>query len=347
MANPNTLQSRRWQGSDSFDLIQDYYEERGWTDGLPVVPATEELVRNMLGGYREDPSISLGEIQPQNARVSLEKVAINAVMAGCRPEYMPVLVAVLEAMCEPEFNYHGNQASTGSSAQLIVVNGPTAKELDINSGVNVFGPGARANSTIGRAVRLINMNVTGGTPGILDKSTLGQGGKYSMCIAENEEASPWETLHVQRGFDPDDNVVTVFAVFSPTQVSDGASNSPENLLDNFAYNMKDMRNGMGEFVVVLSPEHAEIFRNAEWSKRQAMEYLHEQASVSTEHLKRNGKMEGEVAPGDATDMHHIVGTPEGIVFLVAGGDAGGFSSLISRWGGGGGSSLSITKPIRV
>ena len=338
------LVSERVHVDDPGNVIEFYYE-KGWTDGLPVVPATEERVREFLSASRRSPSDVIGVVPTRGRVITAEKVAINAVMAGCRPEYMPVLVAVLEAMCEPEFNYHGSQASTGSSAQLIVVNGPIAKELDINSGVNVFGPGARPNSTIGRAVRLINMNVTGGTPGILDKSTLGQGGKYSMCIAENEEASPWETLHVQRGFAPDENVVTVFAVFSPTQVSDGASNSPENLLDNFAYNMKGLRNGMGEFVVVLSPEHARIFRNAEWSKRQAMEYLHEHAAVSEEELKRLGKLPVDTGPGDSANMRPIVKTADGIVFLVAGGEAGGFSSLISRWGGGT-SSRSISKAIK-
>ena len=325
--------------------VMEFYYEKGWTDGLPVVPATEERVLEFLAAADRAPSDVIGVVPTRGRVITAEKVAINAVMAGCKPEYMPVLVAVLEAMCEPDFNYHGSQASTGSSAQLIVVNGPIAKELDVNSGVNVFGPGFRANSTIGRAVRLINMNVTGGTPGILDKSTLGQGGKYSMCIAENEEASPWETLHVQRGFAPEDNAVSVFAVFSPTQISDGASGSPESLLDSFAFAMKGMRHGMGEFVIVLSPEHARIFRNAEWSKQQAMEYLHEHASVSAEDLKRNGRLPGGIEAGDAEEMHPIVTDADGIVFLVAGGEAGGFSSLISRWGGGT-SSRSITKVIK-
>jgi len=339
------LTSQRIDVAGLADAIEFYYE-KGWTDGLPVVPATEERVLEFLSHAGQAPSDVVGVVSTRGRVITAEKVAINAVMAGCRPEYMPVLVAVLEAMCEPEFNYHGSQVSTGSSAQLIVVSGPIAKELDINSGVNVFGPGCRANSTIGRAVRLINMNVTGGTPGILDKSTLGQGGKYSMCMAENEEASPWEPLHVQRGWSLNDNAVTVFAVFSPMQFSDGASNTPERLLDNVAYTMKGMSHGMGEFVIVLSPEHARIFRNAEWSKRQAMEYLHQRASVSTEHLKRNGKMSGDIEPADATDMHPIVETADGIVFLVAGGEAGGFSSLISRWGGGA-SSESVTKAIQV
>ena len=340
----SNLTSERVAVEDAANVVE-FYFEKGWTDGLPVVPATEERVREFLSAAGRAPSDVIGVVPTRGRVITAEKVAINAVMAGCRPEYMPVLVAVLEAMCEPEFNYHGSQASTGSSAQLIVVNGPIANELELNSGVNVFGPGVRANSTIGRAVRLINMNVTGGTPGILDKSTLGQGGKYSMCMAENEQASPWETLQVQRGFAPTENTVTVFAVFSPLQVSDGASNSPEALLDNFALAMTGMRPGMGEFVIVMSPEHARIFRNAEWTKRQAMEYLHEHAAVSAEDLKRQGRLSGDVEPGDATDMQPMVKTSDGIVFLIAGGEAGGFSSLISRWGGGT-SSRSITKVIK-
>ena len=165
------LTSDRVDVADAANVTEFYYE-KGWTDGLPVVPATEERVRQFLSAAGRAPSDVIGVVPTRGRVITAEKVAINAVMAGCRPEYMPVLVAVIEAMCEPDFNYHGSQASTGSSAQLIVVSGPIAKELDINSGVNVFGPGVRANSTIGRAVRLINMNVTGGTPGILDKSTL-------------------------------------------------------------------------------------------------------------------------------------------------------------------------------
>ena len=337
------LASDRIEVEDSPAAIE-YYYQRGWTDGLPVVPATEERVREFLEAAGRAPSDVIGVVPTRGRVITAEKIAINAVMAGCKPEYMPVLVAIIEAMCEPDFNFHGSLASTGSSAQLIVINGPIAKELEVNSGVNVFGPGFRPNSTIGRTVRLINMNVCGGTPGILDKSTLGQGGKYSMTIAENEEASPWETLSVQRGYTPNDNTVTVFAVFSPTQFSDGASNSPERLLDNVAYTMNGFRPGQGEFVIVLSPEHARIFRNGEWTKQQAMDYLHSRASVSTEHLKLNGMREGDVQPGDDSEMNPIVSTNDGIVFLVAGGEAGGFSSLISRWGGGS-SSKSITKPI--
>lgn len=337
--------SERVELANTIDAIE-YYYEQGWTDGLPVVPATENRVREFLSYVGKAPSDIIGLVPTRGRVITAEKVAINAVMAGCLPEYMPVLIAVIEAMCEPDFNYHGSLASTGSSAQLIVVNGPIAKELNINSGVNIFGPGWRANSTIGRAVRLIIMNVTGGTPGILDKSTLGQGGKYSMCIAENEDVSPWEPLHVQRGMSLDDSAVTVFAVFSPMQMSDHGSGTPAAFLDDVADRMTVFGHGMGEFLIVLSQEHIRLFQNAGWTKRQSMEYLHAHAMVSTDRLKRQGIIREESAGGDAEEMHQIVTTPDGIVFIVAGGEAGGFSSLISRWGSGGPNSRSITKLIR-
>lgn len=339
------LASERVELSDTIEAIE-YYYEQGWTDGLPVVPATEPRVREFLSCVSKAPSDIIGVVPTRGRVVTAEKIAINAVMAGCLPEYMPVLIAVIEAMCEPDFNYHGSLASTGSSAQLIVVNGPIAKELNINSGVNIFGPGWRANATIGRAVRLIIMNVTGGVPGILDKSTLGQGGKYSMCIAENEDVSPWEPLHVQRGLSLTDSAVTVFAVFSPMQISDHSSNTPEGFLEDIADRMTVFGHNISEFVIVLSPEHVRIFQNAGWTKRQTMEYLHQHAQVSTERLKRQASLSGDSAPGDATEMRQIVQNPDGIVLLVAGGDAGGFSSLISRWGSGGPNSRSITKVIQ-
>jgi hypothetical protein len=339
------LTSERVELGTTVEAIE-YFFDQGWTDGLPIIPATEERVQQFLAQVGKAPSDVIGVVSTRGRVITAEKIAINAIMAGCRPEYMPVLVAIVEAMCEPEFNYHGSLASTGSSAQLIVVNGPIASELGINSNVNVFGPGFRPNATIGRAVRLIIINVTGGVPGVLDKSTLGQGGKYSMCIAENEEISPWEPLHVQRGFSLEDSAVTVFAVFSPMQFSDHFSNTPESYLDDVADRMTAFGHNMDEFVIVLSQEHARIFRNARWSKQQAMDYLHQHAVISTERLKRQASIRGPAGDGDASEMHPIVKTPNGIVFLVAGGEAGGFSSLISRWGSGGPNSRSVTKLIQ-
>ena len=341
----SSLTSERVELDTTVEAIE-YIYEQGWTDGLPVIPATEERVQEFLARVDKAPSDVIGVVPTRGRVITAEKIAINAIMAGCRPEYMPVLVAIIEAMCEPDFNYHGSLASTGSSAQLIVVNGPIAAELGINSGVNVFGPGWRPNATIGRAIRLIIINVTGGVPGVLDKSTLGQGGKYSMCIGENEDISPWEPLHVQRGYALEDSTVTVFAVFSPMQFSDHSTGAPESFLEDVADRMTAFGHNMDEFVIVLSQEHIRIFRNAGWSKRQAMEYLHQRAVISTERLKRQNSLRGDAAGGDDSQMHSIVKTPEGIVFLVAGGEAGGFSSLISRWGSGGPNSRSVTKLIR-
>ena len=341
----DTLESEKVHLDDPWAVVE-YYYQQGWTDGLPVVPATEERVLQFLKAADKHASDVIGVVPTRGRVITAEKVAINAVMAGCKPEYMPVIVAVLEAMCQPPFNYHGSLASTGGSAQLIVVNGPIAKDLGVNGGVNVFGPGFRANATIGRAVRLIIMNVTGGTPGVMDKSTLGQGGKYSMCITENLDASPWEPFHVTRGFQLEQNAVTVIAVHSPLQFIDHSSNTPEALLNHAADDMSVMGKDSGAFVFVICPEHARIFRNAGWTRRQAMEYLHQHALVSTERLKKQQKIPGAVQPGDAAQFHHAVKTVDGLILLVAGGEAGGFSDLISLWGGGHLSSP-VTQPIHV
>ena len=196
MANTKGLGSRKIEIPNQFAAVQDYYEEQGWTDGLPVVPATEDSVREMLGAFGEDPSISLGIIQPRNANATLEKIAINAVMAGCRPEHFPVLVAAVKAIMQPEFNLAGCQATTGGAAPVVIVNGPIAEQLGINGDAGCFGPGHRANATIGRALRLVIRNVAGLIPGEMDKATLALPGRYSFCFSENEARSPWEPRHV-------------------------------------------------------------------------------------------------------------------------------------------------------
>src|SRR5437870_6036814 len=196
------------------EAIETYFE-RGWTDGLPVVPATAEAVRRFLEAAGRRPDDVVLRESTRRRTITAEKIAINAVMAGCRPEYMPVLLAALEAMADPAFTLHGAITSTGGSATLLVVNGPIRKRLGFNAGGNVFGPGWRANATIGRAIRLITLNCLGALPGVLDRSTQGHPGKYTYCIAENEEESPWEPLHVERGFARDASAVTVFAAEGP------------------------------------------------------------------------------------------------------------------------------------
>ena len=212
------LTSNRLEFDDAVEVVE-YYFDQGWTDGLPVVPPTVDRVAEFLDAAGRSASDIVGTEPTKGRVITAEKMAINAVMAGCRPEYFPVVVAAIEAMSEPQFNLHAISVSTMGAAVMTVVSGPIARELSLNSGVNVFGPGNRANATIGRAVRLVMMNVTGAEPGELDKATLGHAGKYTWCIAEAEEASPWEPLHVERGFDHDQSAVSVFAGLSPFQTS--------------------------------------------------------------------------------------------------------------------------------
>ena len=190
--SPVPLNARRVAIPDSFQAIQDYCWDQGWTDGLPVVPPTEPLVREMLASYGGDPSTSLGTLQPRNSQATLTKVAINAVMAGCQPEYFPVVVAAVKAALDEDFNLAGNATTTGGAAQVLIVNGPIAKELGINGDAACFGPGSRANAAIGRALRLVIRNLAGLIPGEMDKATLATPGRYSFCFSENEERSPWE-----------------------------------------------------------------------------------------------------------------------------------------------------------
>ena len=203
------LQSTRHDVADMSAAV-DFYFDKGWTDGLPVVPPTENAIWGMLESAGLEPQAEITFIDNRQVSVTAEKVAINGVMAGCRPEYMPVLVAAVEAMGDPLWSYHGPATSTGGSAVLTVVNGPIAEELGLNHGDNLFGPGWRPNASIGRALRLVMRNVIGTLPGRLDRSTLGHSGKYGFCIAENEAESPWPALHVERGFRADQSTSSPF-----------------------------------------------------------------------------------------------------------------------------------------
>ena len=251
------LASKSVSLQESDDPIE-YYFERGWTDGLPVVPPTAEKIGAFLDAAGRSPSEILGTEPVRGRVITVEKVAINAVMAGCRPKYFPVVVATIEAMLEPEHNLHAVTVSTMGAAPLLVVNGPVVDEIGLNSGVSVFGPGRRANATIGRAIRLTIMNVTGAVPGDLDQSSLGHAGKYTWCIAEDEKASPWQPLHVDRGFAADESTVTVFPGLSPIQVTTSGGGSPEAALKSVADGLFVAGPGNAEIVVVLTPESIPI-----------------------------------------------------------------------------------------
>src|SRR5262245_37820408 len=250
---PATLTSKRFTAQDEADAIEVAFS-KGWSDGLPVVPPTEDRVRAMLEAARLEPGQQVAFIRDRAVAVTAEKVAINAVMAGCRPDYMPVVVAAVEAIGDPRWSYHGPGTSTGGAGVLMIVNGPVARELDINAGDNLFGPGWRANLTIGRALRLVMRNVCGSLPGLLDRGTLGHPGKVSYVIGENEEESPWTPLHVERGFQPAQSTVTVVAAEGPRQFYNQLSNTAEGVLTTLADDMRISGSVMGQstYIPVLA-----------------------------------------------------------------------------------------------
>ena len=242
------------------------YFERGWTDGLPVVPATPESIRPFLAAIGREPGDIVLTEATRRRSISAEKIAINAVMAGCRPEYMSVLLAALEAMADPAFTLHGAITSTGGSATLVVVNGPIRQRLGFNAGGNVFGPGWRANATLGRAIRLITLNCLGAQPGLLDRSTQGHPGKYSYCIAELEEANPWDPLHVTRGLPRDTSAVTVFAAEGPHNVLSHYGETAEAVVVALADALAGLGSvSPGESFIVLAPEHVQILARDGWN----------------------------------------------------------------------------------
>jgi hypothetical protein len=340
------LQSPAYEVSDTAEAIEFYYE-RGWTDGLPIIPPTEASIRAMLDTVGLEPGQEVTFIENRQVSVTAEKVAINAVMAGCRTEYMPVVVAAVEAIGDPRYGYHGPATSTGGSAVFMLVNGPIARELDINCGDNLFGPGWRANATIGRAVRLIMRNTIGTIPGKLDRSTLGHPGKYTYCIAENEAESPWPAVHVERGFRADQNAVTVFAALAPHQVSNQLSNTAAGVLTTIADSMRISGSVVGQpqYAVVIAGEHMRVIADDGWSKAEIRQFLFEHTQNSVAHLKRTNRVDGAVLPEDETTMRPLVEGPDDIMVIAAGSKAGVFSAFIPGWGGKN-ASVSVTKEIR-
>ena len=322
------------------------YFERGWTDGLPVVPATEHAVRAFLEAAGRAPGDVVLTEATRRRTITAEKVAINAVLAGCRPEYMPVLLGALEAMADPAFTLHGAITSTGGSATLVVVNGPIRQRLGFNAGGNVFGPGWRANATIGRAIRLVTLNCLGAQPGLLDRSTQGHPGKYTYCIAELEEENPWEPLHVTRGLAPGTSAVTVFAAEGPHNVLSHYGETAEAIVVTLADTMACLGSfSPGESFLVLAPEHVAILARDGWTKPRIREALYARARRTVADLKRGGKLAGGVDPGDETRWEHRGRGPEDIHIVVAGGGAGGHSAFIPSWSRDR-NSLAVTKEIR-
>lgn len=342
----DALTSRRFELSDPAEAVEFCYRQ-GWTDGLPVVPPTPKRVSEFLEYAGHAPGDILGTIPARNRILTAEKVAINAVMAGCLPNYMPVIVAAIEAMCQETFNLHGISATTGGTAPLLIVSGSVAQQLNMNGGVNCFGPGVRANATIGRAIRLILMNVGGAIPGVLDKACLGHPGKYSYCIAEDEEGNPWEPLGVERGMPPDVSSVTVFAGEAPHYVNSHLSESGERLASGIVNTMMGTVYRGGCWVLVLCPEHVTVFKKEGWNKAQIRQAIYERATRPLAEFKRlNGLPDSVIPAEDEQTPYRYMNSPDDLLIVTAGGKAGGFSAIVPPWAAGA-DSLPVTRAIGV
>ncbi|MGI8550114.1 MAG: hypothetical protein ACR2PL_04825 [Dehalococcoidia bacterium] len=316
----------------------------GWSDGLPVVPPLPGLVARFVQASGRDGDELVAELPPLGGRATVERIAANAVMAGCRPEYMPAVLAALEAMLDDRFNLRGMQCSTHLSTPLLILNGPIRSDLGINCGANVFGQGWRSNATIGRAVKLALVNLGGAVPGEADKSTLGQPGKYTYCIGENEAESPWEPLHVERGLRSEESAVTVYGAEAPHNINNQTADNPYDLLRTIASVMANLGSNhpylMSESFVVLSPEHARVCSDAGWRKRDVQQYLFEKARVRLGDLKAGGLYGAQTEKypwprwldrADDETLVPVARRPEDLVVLVAGGP-GRHSAYLPGWG---------------
>lgn len=267
---------------DHADVL-DHYADQGWTDGLPIVPPTEAAVAAALEYTDLDPHESLGRIPATRAEATVHNVTVNAVMAGCKPEYLPVVLAAVRGLAQPDFNTFGIQATTNPVAVMVMVNGPIADELGFNGKGNCLGQGFRPNATVGRAVRLCMMNIGGGAPQTMDKATQGQPGKYGMCIAENEAESPWEPHHVERGYDAETSAVSLFSITGTQNVLDLASRGAIGILRTFAsaaatVGHQNVQLGGGP-LIIFCPEHAQILAEGGFTKQDVREFLYEHARV--------------------------------------------------------------------
>lgn len=344
-----SLGARRVKLAELEDDIEALYA-RGWSDGLPVVPPTERRVLAMLEGTARKPGEVVAIVPPDLVECTVEKVAINAVLAGCKPEYLPVVLTALEAACTDHFNAHGVLATTMPVAPVIVVNGPIRRTIGMNSGINVLGQGNRANSTIGRALQLVIRNVGGGRPGEVDRATLGNPGKIGFCFAEDEEGSPWTPLASDLGLAGGVNAVTLFAGEGPRSIVDQQSRDPESLARTFAVNLRTVHHPKlvlaFDAILVIGPEHARVFRQAGWDKSQLTARLHELLTVPGAELVRGagGIAEGMPEAFAGADVPKF--RPGGLHIVHAGGPAGLFSAIIAGWVNGTVGSEPVTREIR-
>ena len=345
MTSTAGLASAVLEVEDAFEA-NELIQRNGWTDGLPVVPPTEAGVARFLAAAGLQATDTVGVEPVRRRRITAEKTAIAALMAGCLPEYMPVVVAIVKALCHPEFGLHGSTASTGGSAPFIVVNGPVRTKLGMNTTHNALANASRANATIGRSVRLLLINVLGGIPGQLDRSTLGHPGKFTFCVAEDEENTTWLPLSVERGIPAGTSAVTVMAVESPHQIMNEWTHDPKELCDTYAAaiksNMLTYSIWEGPYAVVIPKQHRDIFAESNWTKAHIREYVYEVARVKRGEWRSVGK--AAVAGRKNEDqVYRALRTPDDLLVIAAGGPAGGFAAILPPWYGK--KSLAITQVI--
>lgn len=366
-AQPSEL--LKFQGEDLLMAAWEmnrYFLDQGWSDGFPLVPATRPAVEHMCAGVSLDPQTVICHLEPAFGIASVEKVAINAVMAGCRPEHLPVIITALQCLSDPKMMLRNVLMSTGPHAPLVLINGPIAKELKINAKCCALGPASisYANTVIGRALRLVIMNVGHNYPGQSDMDTLGSPLKYSLCVAENEEDNPWEPFHVEKGYDKDTSTVTVFFVYGMCDIRNRASITPEDLIDVYSTvpaNAGHLRVGNWLFahkadpryhvevkehdLILLCPDHARVFARNNWTKDKIREALHSHARLPSRLLVR-GEM-GQLASRrpelawlkDYPDlMLPVLESPDCYDIAIAGADVGRSAFF---WGAG----EPVTKPI--
>ncbi len=329
-----SLQARTVELTEAEDIMEACYD-RGWSDGLPVVPPTPLRVMRMLKGSSRDAAEIIGNLPPDNAPCSIEKIAINAVMAGCKPEYFPLIIASVEAALQDRFCLHGLLCTTYFSSPVMVVSGPIAKQIGMNAGVNALGQGNRANATIGRALQLLVRNVGGGVPGGIDRSTMGNPGKYSYCFAEDESDENWESLAMDRGFKRKDSVISLFAGDGLQAILDQQSRTPQSLAKSMALSLRSVAHsklfGMADAILVVCPEHRRVLREGGWSKADLRKALYEALRTPGAEIVRGAndiaegmpdKFKGKILNKFRDDGLHIVST---------GGTAGMFSAIIGGW----------------
>jgi hypothetical protein len=331
------LKSERIQVPENIVEINRVFYEKGWTDGLPIIPPTQERVLTLLHGTNRDPHDVIGLIPPSWAEVTVEKIAINSVMAGGLPEHLPFIIAAVEAMIDRKFNLYAVQATTHPCSPLLLINGPMRNRASINCGYGAFGAGTLANAAIGRAIRLILINIGGAIPGKVDKATHGQPGKYTYVIGENEEESPWEPLALEKGFTKEESTVTVIAAEAPHNVNDHSSISATGILTTIAGTLAGQGNNnflfQGEPVVILGPEHAKTIAKDGFAKRDVREWIFQRTKIPKRALRFAHLPEDALIP--------LAQKPEDILIVVAGG-AGKHSMVIPTFG----NSLSVTQSIQ-